>query len=130
MRINKTAGILLVLVALMLGGLGGGVLLTQQVLSVDAAPLLQEGATDDDDGANEDDDANEADEVEEAVSPDQATISAADAKAAAEAAYPEAKAVAVELEHERGQVVYEVELDNGLEVQIDATNGDFLGLDD
>lgn len=128
MRINKIIGTLIVLLALVLGGLGVGVLLNPQVLSVNAAPLLQEGT--DDDGASEGDEANEADEGEETVSPDQATISADEAKAAAEKAYPEAKAVAVELEHERGQVVYEVELDNGLEVQIDAANGDFLGLDD
>ena len=79
--------------------------------------------------ANEAGETDEASETEEAVSPDQASISADQAKAAAEAAHSGAKAVAVELENEGGKIAYEVALDNGLEVLVDATTGDVLGAD-
>ena len=46
---------------------------------------------------------------------------------AAEAANPGTTALDVELENENGALVYEVELDNGLEVMIDAANGNILG---
>jgi uncharacterized membrane protein YkoI len=79
-----------------------------------------------DDG--EDDDANEADGADEAnTSPDKAGITADEARAAAEAAYAGTKAVEVELERENGLLMYEVRLDNGLEVIVDAANGDIIG---
>lgn len=129
MKINKTLIIVVVLLGLLVGGLGAGVFLSQQPRSVNAAPQAQDEADDvDEAGDVEDDDGNEANEAEEAnVSPDQAGITTDEAKAAAEAAYSGAKAVAVELEKENGQVIYEVELDNGLEVIVDAGNGDILG---
>jgi len=87
--------------------------------------------------ANNDDDANEVNEADEANQVDetdeagtlqgQTAITADEAKAAAEAAHPGAKAVAVELEREGGEVIYEVELDNGLEVLVNPANGDVLG---
>ena len=125
MQINKTIAIAVVLLGLLVGGLGAGVFLSQRPLSVNAAPPAQEG--NDTDEAGEVEDGNEAGEAEEAVSPDQAGITADEAKAAAEAAYSGAKAVAVELENENSQVIYEVELDNGLEVIVDAGNGEVLG---
>lgn len=128
MKINKTIVIAIVLFGLLISGLGTGVLLTQRSLAVNAAPPVQEDNDTDEVGDVEDDDGNEADEAEEAdVSPDQTGITADEAKAAAEAAYSGSKAVAVELEKENGQVIYEVELDNGLEVIINAGNGDILG---
>ena len=127
MKINKTIAIAIVLFGLLVGGLGAGVFLSQRPHSANAAPPAQEGNNTDEAGEVENNDGNEAGEAEEAVSPDQANITADEAKAAAEAAYSGAKAVAVELENENGKVSYEVELDNGLEVIVDAGNGDILG---
>lgn len=55
-----------------------------------------------------------------------AAITEEEAKAAALEAYPRATVVEVELERENGTLVYEVELDNGLEVAVDANNGSVL----
>jgi flagellar basal body-associated protein FliL len=54
------------------------------------------------------------------------TISAANAEAAALAANPGTTVVQVELDNENGVVVYSVELSNGLEVKVDAGNGQIL----
>ena len=184
MRVNKTIAILVVLFGLLIGGLGAGIWLSQQPLSANAAPPVQEDTTcvddeddqqeaedeadeaedcnddvnessevEDDDDASEtdeaedddndeagdvdepgdveedDDDAEQEDENEAGVSPDQTSITADEAKAAAEAAYPGAKALEVELENEHGTVAYEVELDNGLEVMVDSADGSILGTD-
>lgn len=129
MRINKTIAVVVILLGLLAGGLAAGILLSQQPLSVNAAPPAQEATDTDEAGEVEDNDENEVDETEEAVSPDQASITPDEAKTAAEAAYSGAKAVAVELENENGKVAYEVELDNGLEVIVDANNGEILGTD-
>jgi len=59
--------------------------------------------------------------------PPQATIALEEAKAAALEAYPGNTVVEVELERERGTLVYEVGLDNGLEVLVDASDGTVLG---
>lgn len=129
MKINKTVAIVVLLLGLLIGGLAGGLLLSQMPLNAIAAPPSQGG---DDTGAaddGEDGDANETGEAEEAVSPAQAGITADQAKAAAEAAYPGTKARRVELEGENGVTAYEVELDNGLEVLVNAANGDLLGVD-
>jgi uncharacterized membrane protein YkoI len=133
MKINKTIVIAVLLFGLLMGGLAAGVLLSQQPLDVNAAPPAQEPATEAEDvdqaGDVEDNDGNEAGETEETVPPDQADITAGEAKAAAEAAYPGTKAVEVELERENGVTAYEVGLDNGLEVLINPANGDVLGVD-
>jgi len=55
-----------------------------------------------------------------------ATISAADAEAIALAANPGTNVVETELDNENGVLVYDVELDNGTEVKIDAGNGQIL----
>jgi hypothetical protein len=79
------------------------------------------------------DDVNEADEADETnVSPDQMGITAEQAQAAAEAANPGAKTLAVEIDRVNengGAVIYEVELDNGIDVKVDAANGSILGTD-
>jgi len=59
--------------------------------------------------------------------PRQATITPEEAEAAALAANPGATVIDVELENENGALVYEVELDNGLEVMVDASDGAILG---
>lgn len=78
-------------------------------------------------GADEADEANEADEAKALEG--QAGITAAQAQSAAEAANPGAKTLAVELDNENGTVIYEVELDNGQDVKVDAKTGNILGAD-
>jgi uncharacterized membrane protein YkoI len=58
-----------------------------------------------------------------------ATISADDAGAAALAANPGTTVVKTELDNENGALVYSVELDNGLDVKVDAGNGAILHTD-
>lgn len=55
------------------------------------------------------------------------SITAEEAKAAVLAVYPTANVVEVELERENGVLAYEVELDTGLEVSVDANSGAILG---
>jgi len=116
-----------ILIMRTVGGLIAGVFVSQRPLPAHTATPAQE----DYDTAEADDlegnrnEANEADETE--VLPDQASISAEEAMAAAEAANPGAKALEVELENENGVLVYEVEMDDGLEVMVDAANGNILG---
>ncbi len=121
MKTNKTIiAIAVLLFGLLAGGLGAAVLLSQPS-SVDAAPAVRQGTCPDDEATNGADDADEAN-----VSPGQTGITADEARAAAEAAYPGSKAREVELENENGAIVYEVELDNGLEVVLDPANGNTL----
>jgi len=67
---------------------------------------------------------SEADEA--AALQGMATISADQAKSAAEAANPGATVVKVELDNENGVLVYSVELSNGLDVKVDAGNRTIL----
>jgi hypothetical protein len=59
----------------------------------------------------------------------QVTITPEQAKAAALAANPGATAVEVDLDRENGAQVYEVKLDNGLEMKVDAGNGAILSIE-
>ncbi|MEN4011400.1 MAG: PepSY domain-containing protein [Bellilinea sp.] len=70
---------------------------------------------------------SEADES--AALQSKATISAADAEAAALAANPDATVVKTELDNENGALVYSVELSNGADVKVDAGNGSILFTD-
>jgi len=56
----------------------------------------------------------------------QSQLTSDEARAAAEAVSPGAAATHVVLEHEGGKDVYEVQLDNGIEVEIDAATGEIL----
>jgi uncharacterized membrane protein YkoI len=58
-----------------------------------------------------------------------ATISAADAEAAALKANPSATVVKTELDNENGALVYSVELSNGADVKVDAGNANILFTD-
>ena len=58
-----------------------------------------------------------------------ATITADQAKAAALQAHPGTTALKVELDNENGALVYSVELDNGMDVKVDAGNGAVLYVD-
>ncbi len=67
---------------------------------------------------------SEADEA--AALQTKATITSAQVEAAALAANPGATVVKTELDNENGALVYSVELNNGLEVKVDAGNGTIL----
>jgi uncharacterized membrane protein YkoI len=125
MKINRTTTIVVVLVGLLVGGLSAGLFMSQHSLSEGVTPSAQEGKASDDSGDVEDDDSDDTDEAD--IRPDQAGITAEAAQAAAEAGNPGAKTLEVELENENGTLVYEIELDNGLEVIVDAANGSILG---
>jgi uncharacterized membrane protein YkoI len=125
MKINRTTTIVVVLMGLFVGGFSTGVFLSQRSLSVGVTPSTQEGKASDESDDADNDNGDDGDEAE--VTPDQASITAEAARAAAEAENPGTKAREVELENENGTLVYEVELDNGLEVIVDAANGNILG---
>jgi len=79
------------------------------------------------DQASEANEAKEADETNESADlQGQATISQPDAEAAALAANPGAKVVKTELDNENGVLAYNVELDNGVDVMVDANSGTVL----
>jgi hypothetical protein len=61
-----------------------------------------------------------------AASAQQTQLTPDEAKAAAEAVSPGATATDVDLEREGGKDVYEVQLDNGMEVELDAATGEIL----
>jgi uncharacterized membrane protein YkoI len=67
---------------------------------------------------------NEADEA--AALQAKATITSAQAEAAALAANPGTTAIKAELDNENGALVYSVELSNGMDVKVDAANGEIL----
>ena len=117
-----------ILIMLIMGGLVEGGFLSQGPLSVNAVLSAQEDNDTYEAGDVEYDDGNEANEDDEANgSLDQTGITADEARAAAEAAHPGTRGLEVELENENGTLVYEVQLDNGLEVMVDAANGNILG---
>jgi uncharacterized membrane protein YkoI len=70
-----------------------------------------------------------SEEAEAAALQDQATVSAADAEAAALAANPGTTVIKTELDNENGALVYSVELSNGSDVKVDAGNGTVLYMD-
>lgn len=87
--------------------------------------------------ANEADEANEANEGNEAnetdsgeqdgvVPADWSGLSLDEAKAIAENANPGATAVDAEFEQEGGAATYDVDLDNGVELSIDAVSGEII----
>jgi uncharacterized membrane protein YkoI len=141
MNVNKQAATLLLASGLVIGGLGAGFLMTPSPSISQAAPLSQDqpAAPDADQSAEPSytgsipvdatatDGLSEADES--TALQDQATISTADAEASALAANPGAKVVKSELDNENGYLVFSVELDNGLDVKVDAGNGTILASD-
>lgn len=131
MNISKQAAGAVLGVTLFIGTLmGGGSFIFAQGPDVTppAAASENEVPHDDDDDVYENEvEDDDDDAAESAALQGLATISAADAEAAALADHPSATALEVELDRENGQVVYEVELDNGLEVIVDAADGTVLG---
>lgn len=78
-------------------------------------------------GSNGESQEAHEDEQEQAQDPSQAKITAEQAKETALAANPGATITEVELEKERGNLVWGVEFSSGVEVEIDAENGQIIG---
>jgi len=137
MKVNKRMAGAVIGIALLLGSLGIGIALAQgpTPTAPPEAASQEEAGTDDQvqapsyTGSIPVDQAqyegvSEADEA--AALQGKATISAADAEAAALAANPGATVVQTELDNENGMLVYSVELSSGLDVKVDAGNGSVL----
>ena len=75
--------------------------------------------------ANEEQESGEQDLSDEII-PTTSGISSEEAQAIAESAYPGASTLNVEFDREWGREIWEVELDNGLDVQVDANTGEIL----
>ena len=143
MKIKKwTIGVLL-MAGLLIGGIGAGTFLTGQPGRAAAAPAAQSAdpCTEDDDSAEAPDtedmddveeevqcgpeDENEADEADE-MAPTSLTLTAVQAQQIAEEANPGVATLAVEFDRENGHDIWEVELDNGQDVKVDANSGEIL----
>lgn len=74
---------------------------------------------------HEAEDADSADAADE-MAPAGLPISADQAQAIVEAANPGVQTLAVEFDRENGRDLFEVELDNGQDVKVDATTGEIL----
>jgi len=96
MKFNRRLAITLGGVLLLVGGTGTGIVMAQQ--SSGGQSALQ----------------------------DQAVISEAEASAIAQNAYPDTTVKDVELEKEHGLLIYDVELDNGLELAVNAADGSIV----
>jgi uncharacterized membrane protein YkoI len=125
------------LAVLLLGSLGIGVVMAQQN-TPDVAPVAaqQEDGPDQQEplyGGSiavdqaQQEDTSEADEA--AALQGMATISPEEAKAAAAAANAGTTAVMVELDNENGVLVYSVQMSNGLDVKVDAGNGQVVHIE-
>ena len=75
--------------------------------------------------ANEATEANGQDQSDE-IAPASTDITADESQAIAEGANPGATTLAVELDREGGQDIWEVELNNNLDVKVDASSGAIL----
>ncbi|MDI6770784.1 MAG: PepSY domain-containing protein [Anaerolineales bacterium] len=106
------------LIALLVVGAVGALAYRAYAQGSDDGETEEVGAPDDGEKANE--------EGDNAPVPADAAITANEAKAIAEEAYPGAKAREVEFEREGGVDAWEVELDNGVEVQVDPNTGEIL----
>lgn len=74
-------------------------------------------------------DANEVDKSDEVAPTNGLGISPDQAQAIVEDANPGTATLAVEFDRENGHDIFEVELDNGRDVKVDATSGQILGAD-
>lgn len=146
MKLNKRLVGIVVLVGLLVGSLAIGAALAGKPGIAVAAPPAQtndeneaneageKDETNEGSEANEANEANEAAETETgeqneqdgAVPKDWTGLTLDEAKAVAEAANPGTAVKDAEFEQESGTVVFEVELDNGVELVIDAVTGDII----
>ena len=137
MKIKKwTIGVLL-MAGLLIGGIGAGTFLTGQPGR--AAAQTTDPCAEDDDSA-EAPDAEDMDDVEEEVqcgpqdegdaadetAPAGLTLTAVQAQQIAEEANPGVATLAVEFDRENGHDIWEVELENGQDVKVDAKSGQIL----
>lgn len=86
-----------------------------------AQPAAQDGTEEPNDGT----DVPGQDSSDE-IPPAQTAITADEAQAIVEKAYTGAKTLAVEFDREGGKDMWEVELDNDLDVKVDAASGEIL----
>ena len=100
-------------------------LLVVGVLGIISYGVLAQTSADDDDGSVKSDPSISVDDDDAPVR-GTPSITAEEANTAVLAEYPDAKIWETELEMERGFLVYSVELDNGLEVAVDAGDGTVL----
>ena len=149
MKIKKwTIGVLL-MAGLLIGGIGAGTFLAGQPGRAAAAPAAQatDPCAEDDDSAeaadtedmddveeevqcgpqdeDEADEASASDEADEAA-PTGLPLTAVQAQQIAEDANPGVATLAVEFDRENGHDIWEVELDNGQDVKVDANSGEIL----
>lgn len=149
MKLDKRFATILLLVGLLVGGLVAGITLTGN--PAPAAAQSTDACVEDDDSqeapetnvvddvqeevecgpqdeneADEADEANEADEASEVVPADWTGLSLDKAKAIAVGANPGTAVVEADFEQEGGTAAYEVELDNGVDLTIDALSGEIL----
>ena len=139
MKVNKWIVGAMVGISLLVAGMGARAVLAQRPTPATPPAAVQQEAGPDDQvqepsytGSIGVDQAqyeglSEADEA--AALQGMATISADQAKAAAVAANPGTTVVKVELDNENGVLVYSVELNNGLDVKVDAGNGAILHIE-
>jgi uncharacterized membrane protein YkoI len=142
MKINRF--IALALIALLVVG-AMGILSYRTIAKTNTVPAPQDcsaetenegaGEVEDADGVeNECGDQSEQDDQTEGEANDangaklqgQAAITAEEAEAAVLAKYPGARVLESELENEGGTLLYSFELDNGTEVEVDASDGTIL----
>lgn len=113
---------------LLLGGVVGSQIVSAQTgRGQGTDPAAQESEQIEHAHEDEDDDGMEAEEENDPALLAEAALTAAEAEATASAAYPEATVRHTEVEREDGRLIFEVELDSGLEVVIDAMSGEILG---
>lgn len=138
MKVNKPVATLLVASGLVIGGLGAGAFMASPPGIAHAAPIAQAQPTTPEGDQVQDPNyagsvsvnpsaAEGVSEADEATAlQGEATITAAEAEAAALAANPGATVLKTELDNENGYLVYSVELDNGMDVKVDAGNSAIL----
>lgn len=115
MRINQKISLVVVLLAiLVVTAVGGALVAAQDTTSPAGATIIQSS---DDEG-----------EKQTSASTSEAVLTEAEAVTIAEAER-DSTATFVELEREGGIVVYSIELDDGSEVEVDATTGDILEIE-
>jgi len=140
MRLNRRIASAAIGVGLLLGSLGAGMVLAQGP-SPTGSPPANTGTPQEETGSNSGlqapsysgsitvsqaqhegvSEANEATALQ-----GQATITASDAEKAALAANPGSTVAKTELDNENGVLAYSVELSNGMDVKVDAGNGQVL----
>ncbi len=135
MKLNKRIAGVVMGASLLLGSLGSGIAMAQvSPERTSVAPQQEAGPNDQmmepsysgSITVPQDQATGQSEADESAALQSLTRITADQAKAAAEAANPGATAVKVGLDNENGVLVYSVELSNGLDVKVDAGNGQIL----